>query len=109
MASKYYDLQNTWIYQEIKAQVQADLQAQQCQDLHHILLKIIEARFPRLIIQAHSLGQLQPEQLQQLIILIGSAQREREAKVALEEYQNIIKHAQSLQKDSSDGKSPMVL
>lgn len=85
MASKYYELQDTWIYQEIKAQVQADLQAQQQQDLHHILLKIVEARFPRLTIQAHTLGQLQPERLQQLIIHIGSAQREREAKSILEE------------------------
>jgi hypothetical protein len=85
MASKYYDLHNTWIYQEIKAQVQADLQAQQCQNLHHILFKIIEARFPRLTTQAHALGQLQPEHLQQLIIHIGSAQREREAKAVLDE------------------------
>lgn len=107
MAGKYHDLHDTWIYQEIKAQVQADLQAQQCQNLHHILLKIIEARFPRLT--THALGQLQPEHLQQLIIHIGSAQREREAKTILEEYQNLIKHAKSLQKDSSDGKSPMVL
>ncbi|GHO75603.1 hypothetical protein KSD_33740 [Ktedonobacter sp. SOSP1-85] len=85
MAGKYHDLHSTWIYQEIKAQVQADLQAQQCQDLHHILLKIIEARFPRLTTQAQALGQLQPEHLQQIIIHIGSAQREREAKVVLEE------------------------
>ncbi|GHO66406.1 hypothetical protein KSC_052980 [Ktedonobacter sp. SOSP1-52] len=85
MAGKYHDLYDTWIYQEIKAQVHADLQAQQCQDLHHILLKIIEARFPRLIIQAHTLGQLQPERLQQLIAHIGSAQREREAKTILDE------------------------
>lgn len=85
MASKYDDLHDTWIYQEIKAQVQADLQAQQRHELRYILLKIFEARFPRLIILAHSLEQLQSEQIQQLIIHIGSAQREREAKAILDE------------------------
>ena len=83
-----YDLlRDTWIYQEIKKQVQEDEHQQHLEEQRQMLLEIIRARFPRIEQIAQKLVEAvtEPTILQTLIIKVSIARLEKEARQSLSE------------------------
>lgn len=82
MSGSYLMLRDTWIYQDLKQEIQKDLEKHYIEEQRHILLAIVQARFPRIEILVEQLiadkGEL--ELLQKLIIQIGSARLEKDAR-----------------------------
>ena len=92
MSSHNYDaLRQTWIYQEIQQQIQAEEAKRQQEMDRQTLFAIVQARFPRLgsglkeIIETHT----HPDILRDLIIQIGSARTEKEVR------QHLLRYRQS--------------
>ena len=81
-------LRDTWIYQEIRQQVQAEEQQHRILEQRLILLEIVQARFPRIKPQVKQVaGQLnEPTQLRSLILKISIALTEKQARQALQEF-----------------------
>ena len=83
-----YDvLRNTWIYQEIKQEVQSEVHQQHITELRQTLLEIIEARFPRLETLAKRVVEhiTEPARVQALLVKVGTARIEQEARQGLSE------------------------
>lgn len=82
MSGSYDMLRNTWIYQDIKQEVQKELQLHYAEEQRHILLEIVRARFPRVevLIQQLIEGRNEPALLQTLIIQVGIARLEKDAR-----------------------------
>ncbi|GCF11369.1 hypothetical protein KDI_49330 [Dictyobacter arantiisoli] len=80
--NNYEILRNTWIYQEIQQLIQTEIQQQQRDEHCQILLSIVQARFPRILAQARPrIIQIQDQaSLRTLIVQIGSARTEKEAR-----------------------------
>jgi hypothetical protein len=82
---KYDVLRDTWIYQEIRQEIQIEVQQQQIFEKRQVVLEIIQARFPRL----ESLAQKVVEYiddgavLRRLVVRAGTARTEREARQKL--------------------------
>ncbi len=88
MHTNHYDLlRNTWIYQEIKQQVQAEEQQRSIIEHRQALLAIVQARFPRLVLLATevSIYLTDLDSLRDLLIKTGAAQREKEVRQHLME------------------------
>ncbi len=87
MSSPYDLLKDTWIYRDIKHEVVEEFQQQQLDAHHHTLLAIVQARFPRIETLAQQAAQRisEPEQLQELVVRIGMARTEREARQEMSE------------------------
>lgn len=86
---KYDVLRDTWIYQEIKKQVQEDEYQQHLEEQRQMLLEIIHNRFPRIEPLAKQLAQAitEPTRLQTLIVKVSIARLEKDARQSLSEIQ----------------------
>jgi hypothetical protein len=85
---KYDILRDTWIYQEIRQQVQTEEQQQYLLEQRMMLLDIVQARFPRIkphvkrIVEQVS----EPTQLRSLIVKVSIASKEKHARQVLQEF-----------------------
>ena len=84
--TKYNSLRETWIYQEIQQEFLAEFAEQHCEDQRQLLVAIVTARFPRMLkpLQNHINPLQDPLILRSLILKIGSARTEKEARQALQ-------------------------
>jgi hypothetical protein len=82
MSGSYILLRDTWIYQDIRQEVQQELQERYVAEQRHMLLEIVRARFPRVegLLQQFIEGRNEPELLQALIILVGTARLEKDVR-----------------------------
>ena len=78
----YELLKNTWIYQEIKQQVEEEIARQHLAELRQMLLEMVQRRFSRIAPLAKRIVEHMEEQreLSELIIKIGAACGEKEAR-----------------------------
>lgn len=85
---KYDILRDTWIYQEIQQQVQAEEQQRSLLEQRLILLEIVQVRFPRLkLLVKHVAEQLnEPVQLRSMLLKISTASTQKQAKRILQEF-----------------------
>lgn len=82
MSGSYTLLRDTWIYQDIRQEVQQELQVRYTEEQRHVLLAIVRARFPRIegLLQQLLKERNEPELLQALIILVGTARLEKDVR-----------------------------
>jgi len=82
---KYDVLRETWIYQEIKQQVQEEEQQHYLEEQRQTLLKIAQTRFPRIESLAKKVAEnvTEPSLLRDLIVKISTARIEKEARQGL--------------------------
>lgn len=82
---RYDTLRDTWIYQEIKKEVQAEQREERMGEQRQLLQAVIKARFPRLESQVNKVvGQVtETATLQNLLIHVSIAKVEKEARLAL--------------------------
>jgi predicted transposase YdaD len=82
-----YNLRDTWIYQEIRQEVQLEERQQCLLEQRQLLLEIIEVRFPRLLAQAQACVEIITERalLHTLIVRVSHARLTKEARQALTE------------------------
>ena len=92
MSGSYEILKDTWIYDNIKQEVQEEIQQQQLIEQRRILLEIIHARFPRIEALAKQVveGITKAEVLRELTVRVGIARTEKEARQSI----NNIGHIQ---------------
>jgi hypothetical protein len=85
---KYDLLRDTWIYQEIRQQVQAEEQQHHLLEQRLILLEIVQARFPRIkpLVKQIAEQQHEPAQLHSLIVKVSTAATEKQARQDLQEF-----------------------
>ncbi len=85
---KYDLLRDTWIYQEIRQQVQAEEQQHRLLEQRLTLLEIVQARFPRIksLVKQIAEQQNEPAQLRNLIIKVSTAPTERRARQELRDF-----------------------
>ena len=85
MSDSYDLLKNTWIYIDIKREVVEELRQQQLVAQRCALLAIIQARFPRAERMAKRTIErvTEPERLQEIVMRVGMARTEREARQSL--------------------------
>src|SRR5450755_3308692 len=87
MSSSYDLLKDTWIYRDIQHEVVEEFQQQQLDAHRQTLLAIVQARFPRIEALAQQVAQRisKPERLQELVVRVGMARTEREARQGMNE------------------------
>jgi hypothetical protein len=85
---KYDLLRDTWIYQEIRQQVQAEEQQHRLLEQRLTLLEIVQARFPRIksLVKQIAEQQNEPAQLRNLIIKVSTAPTEKRARQELRDF-----------------------
>jgi hypothetical protein len=78
-------LRDTWVYEDIKQEAQKELQRAYAEEQRHILLTIVQTRFPRIeaLVQQLIANKNELELLQKLIIQIGSARLEKDARQSI--------------------------
>src|SRR5579859_3553282 len=83
--STYELLKNTWIYQEIKQQIDEENEQQYLAELRQMLLEIVQARFSRIApLTKRIIANIDDHQeLRALIIKISIARGEKEARERL--------------------------
>jgi hypothetical protein len=79
---KYDVLRDTWIYLEIQQEVRAELHQQQLTEQRQMALEIVQARFPRVESLVRKVGECINDGavLRQLVVTLGAAKTEREAR-----------------------------
>ena len=84
---RYDILKDTWIYAEIKRQVQEEEKAASIQEYHQMLQAIVEARFPRLASLAREIADriTSPIELRKLIVVVSTAKVEKVVRHCLNE------------------------
>jgi hypothetical protein len=94
---KYDILRDTWIYQEIQQQVQAEERQRYLLEQRLILLDIVQVRFPRIkLLVKHVAEQLnEPVQLRSMLLKISTASTQKQAKQVLQEFA-IADHSQTM-------------
>jgi ribosomal protein S4 len=82
MTSSYDLLKDTWIYKDIRHEIAEEFLQQQLDAQRQTLLAIVQARFPRIEALAQQVTQhiSEPERLQELVVRVGIARTEREAR-----------------------------
>jgi hypothetical protein len=88
MSVYQYDiLKDTWIYAEIKQQVQEEEHSEQVQEYRRMLQAIVQARFPRLESLAKEVGDTltSPAALRDLIVKVSTAKIEKAVRQYLTE------------------------
>jgi outer membrane PBP1 activator LpoA protein len=85
---KYDVLRDTWIYQEIRQQVQEEERQHYLLEQRLILLKIVQARFPRIKPLVKQIAERlnEPAQLGSLILKVSTALTEKQARQSLQEF-----------------------
>ena len=87
METQKYDLlRDTWIYQEIRHQVQAEEQQHHLLEQRLILLEIVQARFPRIKSLVKQIAEQQNDlaQLRSLIVKISTASTAKQVRQELQ-------------------------
>jgi hypothetical protein len=78
-------LKNTWIYQEIRQDVVEEVEQEQIAQMQVMVVEILQARFARIVPLGkrivERIGGM--EELRHLIVKIGAARGEKEAREAL--------------------------
>lgn len=84
---KYDILKDTWIYAEIKQQVQEEEYSAYVQEYRQMLQTIVQARFPRLELLAKEVIShvSSPSSLRELIVKVSTAKMEKAARQCLSE------------------------
>lgn len=84
---QYDILKETWIYAEIKQQVQEEEHLAYVQEYQQMLQSIVQARFPRLAaLTKEVIGQVRdPAMLRDLIVQVSTAKVEKAARQCLNE------------------------
>jgi hypothetical protein len=82
MSGSYLMLRDTWIYQDLKQEAQKEIQQNYVKQQQHILFTIVQARFPRIetLIRQLTKDTNELELLQTLIIEVGTARLEKDAR-----------------------------
>jgi hypothetical protein len=85
---KYDILRDTWIYQEIRQQVQTEEQQHYLLEHRLMLLDIVQARFPRIKPHVKRIVEQvnEPTQLRSLIVKVSIASTEKRARQVLQEF-----------------------
>ena len=85
---KYDMLRDTWIYQEIQQQVQAEEQLRFLLEQRLILLEIVQVRFPRLKLRVKQVVEQMNEsvQLRSMLLKISTASTQKQVKRILQEF-----------------------
>ena len=85
---KYDMLRDTWIYQEIQQQVQAEEQRRSLLEQRLILLEIVQVRFPRLKLLVKQVVEQMNEsvQLRSMLLKISTASTQKQVKRILQEF-----------------------
>ena len=85
--SRYAVLKDTWIYQEIKQEIQIEEREERIQEQRQVLQEIVQARFPRLTPLAEQVSArlADLETLRNLIVKVGTAKVEKEARQSFSE------------------------
>src|SRR6266536_441734 len=85
MSGSYNLLKNTWIYMDIRQEVVEEIQQRQLVTQRHALLAIVQARFPRTERMAKRVIErvTNPERLQEMVMRVGMARTEREARLGM--------------------------
>ena len=85
---KYDMLRDTWIYQEIQQQVQAEEQQRSLLEQRLILLEIVQVRFPRLKLLVKQVVEQMNEsvQLRSMLLKISTASTQKQVKRILQEF-----------------------
>ena len=84
---RYDVLRDTWIYQEIQQEIRAEIQQQHLAEQRHMVLEIVQARFPsveslaRKVVESINDGAV----LRRLVVKMGTARTEKEARQGLME------------------------
>ncbi len=83
---KYDLLRHTWIYQEIRQQVQTEEQQHYLLEQRLILLEIVQVRFPRIkpLVKQIAEQQHEPALLRSLIVKVSIAATEKQARQGLQ-------------------------
>jgi hypothetical protein len=81
-------LRDTWIYQEIQQQVQAEEQLRFLLEQRLILLEIVQVRFPRLKLRVKQVVEQMNEsvQLRSMLLKISTASTQKQVKRILQEF-----------------------
>jgi len=81
-------LRDTWIYQEIQQQVQAEEQQRSLLEQRLILLEIVQVRFPRLKLLVKQVVEQMNEsvQLRSMLLKISTASTQKQVKRILQEF-----------------------
>jgi uncharacterized Zn finger protein len=84
---RYDTLKDTWIYAEIKQQIQEEEHAIYIQEYRQVLEAIVRARFPRLThLTRDVMSQItNPAVLRDLIVMVSTAKMEKEVRHGLNE------------------------
>lgn len=96
-----YDmLRSTWIYQEIEEQIRAEEGRRYREEQRQVLLEIVQARFPRIKFLVRQAAEqiTDPATLRVLIVKIGSASGEKQARQVIREVKGTLKN------EDGDGK-----
>ena len=85
MSGSYLMLRDTWVYQDLKQEAQKEIQQSYVEQQQHMLLAIVQARFPRIesLIRQLIKDTNELELLQALIIQVGTARLEKEARQSI--------------------------
>ena len=84
---KYDLLRDTWIYQEIRQQVQAEEHQHRLLEQRLTLLEIVQVRFPRIksLVKQIAEQQNEPAQLRNLIVKVSIAPTEKRVRQELQD------------------------
>jgi len=85
MSGSYLMLRDTWIYQDLKQEAQKEIQQNYMEQQQRMLLAIVQARFPRVegLIKQLIKDTNELELLQALIIQVGTARLEKDARQSI--------------------------
>jgi hypothetical protein len=85
---KYDLLRDTWIYQEIRHQVQVEEQQHHLLEQRLILLEIVQTRFPRIksLVKQIAEQQNDPVRLRSLIVKISTAPTAKQVRQELQDF-----------------------
>ncbi len=92
MSGSYDLLRNTWIYMDIRQEVVEEIQQRQLTTQRHVLLAIVQARFPRAERMAKRVIErvTNPERLQEMVMRVGMARTEREARLGMSDQARVV-------------------
>jgi hypothetical protein len=88
MEVQNYDLlKDTWIYREIQQQVEEEQKQNYIDEQQRLVLEIVQIRFPRITVLTKTIMENMTDQaaLRALLIKVGTARVEREARQYLAE------------------------
>ena len=104
-----YDmLRSTWIYQEIEEQIRTEEGRRYREEQRQVGLEIVRARFPRIRFLVRQVAEqiTDPATLRELIVKIGSAQGEKQARQVMREIKGALQNENGGGKDGALAADP---